>query len=108
MKLTALLFSAFVFSVSIFGFLRTLEEEIKLKHWRKNLAKGMSVIIDNGKVIYKAQIMWIGAGWVRVIGPDGKTAAFGTKCIYPLNYIVNEEHLHTSDCDLPECEKRAV
>ena len=92
MKLTALIISLIVLSVSIIGLLRTMEESLKLNNWRKNLTKGMSIIVDNGKMIYKAQVIWAGAGWVRVIGTDGKTAAFGTKCIYPLNYLIDDEN----------------
>ncbi|MBS4059680.1 MAG: hypothetical protein KG029_04720 [Bacteroidetes bacterium] len=97
MKLTALIISLLALSVSIMGLLRIMEEDIKLKNWRKNLTKGMSIIVDNGKVIYKAQIIWAGAGWVRVISTDGKTAAFGTKCIYPLTYLIDENDIQNED-----------
>ncbi len=101
MKVIILLISVFVFSIAIYGFLRLMDENIKLKNWRKNLVKGINVVIDNGKTIHNAQIVWIGAGWVRVIGPDGKLAAYGIKCVYPTNYIVDEED-HANSCQQGE------
>lgn len=74
-----------------------LIDEIKLHKFRKNLSSGNYVIIDNGKDIFKAMITTVSNGTVRVIKADGKTSAYGIKCVYPLNYVVNDTDIESSN-----------
>lgn len=74
-----------------------LIEEIKLHKFRKNLSSGNYVIIDNGNEIFKAMITTATNGFVRVIKEDGKISAYGIKCVYPLNYVVNDTDNASSD-----------
>ncbi|MBS4056539.1 MAG: hypothetical protein KGZ82_04390 [Bacteroidales bacterium] len=74
----------------LYGF-ALINEEMKLRAWRKDIARGMSVIVDNGHRVFIAKVVGQHYGSIRVIGEDGLFGAYGEKCIFPLNYYVIED-----------------
>jgi len=68
-----------------------IEETITIKAWRKTLKRGDSVMVDDGTNIFKGMVTGIGSGYVRIISNSGQLGAYGTGCIYPLNYVIEDE-----------------
>jgi hypothetical protein len=75
----------------LYGF-ALINEELKLRAWRKSVERGMTVMVDNGHRIFKAQVAGRHYGSIRVIGEDGLFGAYGEKCIFPLNYLIEDEN----------------
>jgi len=74
----------------LYGF-ALINEELKLRAWRKDINRGMSVIVDNGHRVFKAKVVGKHYGSIRVIGENGLFGAYGEKCIFPLNYYLIED-----------------
>ncbi len=89
-----------VFPFVLYG-IHTLREGSALREWRDDLIKGMNVIVDDGKNIYKATIITVNPGWVRVITDSGNTAGVPNRNIYPLNYVIDERDMHSPGDHLP-------
>ncbi len=80
-----------LFPFILYGF-ALINEELKLRAWRKDIARGMSVMVDNGHRVFKAQVAGRHYGSIRVIGEDGLFGAYGERCIFPLNYLIDHEN----------------
>lgn len=105
MKITLYIISAFVLCITITPFVlyafHLMNEAAKLKDWRKALMKGMTVIINDGRNIYKGKVISVMPGWVRVITDSGNTAGVPNRNIYPLNYVIDERDMHSPGDHLP-------
>lgn len=77
------LLAALILIAGFIGYIR-YNDEVEEELFRKNLIVGVSVIVDNGQQIFVGQLIGKGPGYVRVITPEGKTAAYGLRCIYPV------------------------
>lgn len=60
------------------------QENREDEEFRKNLIIGVSVVVDNGQQVFVGQVIGKGPGYVRIMTPEGKTAAYGLRCIYPV------------------------
>lgn len=90
-KIFIVIAGAITISPFILYAVHTYKQILALKRWRKQLVKGMSVVVDDGINIYNAKIISVMPNWVRVMTEFGSTAGVPNKNIYPLNYILNEE-----------------
>lgn len=77
------LLAALILIAGFIGYIK-YNDEVEEELFRKNLIIGMPVIVDNGQQVFVAQVIDKGPGYVRVITPEGKTAAYGLRCIYPV------------------------
>lgn len=59
-------------------------DEVEEELFRKNLIIGVSVVVDDGQQVFVGQVIGKGPGYVRIMTPEGKTAAYGLRCIYPV------------------------
>jgi hypothetical protein len=90
----ALIITAFPFA--LYG-LYIIRQGLELKKWREGLVKGMNVIVDDGRNIFKGRILGVRPGWVRIETLDGRSAGFSIKVIYPVNFFRDYESYDTKD-----------
>lgn len=60
------------------------QEKNRLRIFREKLQQGDRVFVNDGSVAFYAQVVNITQESVRVITGDMRTAAYTTKCIYPV------------------------
>lgn len=77
------LLAALILIAGFIGYIRYQDEQYN-EQFRKNLIIGVSVVVDNGKQVFVGQVIGKGPGYVRIMTPEGKTAAYGLRCIYPV------------------------